>query len=458
MTFLRSSRTALLLLALGGAGTVVRSQQPAPSTPPPPQQSEVRVEITNESGQPPKFAVPDFVAASTDADSVAAAKLVGEVLWNDLDFEREFYLIPRDTYSSIPPAKSLTDVPFDRWKELGADGLVIGSVQKTPDGNMRVVVRLFQVRSQQSVFSREYTGPASNPRFFAHTISDEIHQNQRALRGVARTRLTFSSDRDRERVTNTVENRQVKEIYISDYDGANQRRVTVNRTLNITPTWSPDGRAIAYTSYRRGFPDLFISLIFEGTLQNPTASKGQNWLPAWSPDGTQIAFTSNRDGNPELYVMNRDGSNVRRITNNPAIDTTPTWSPTGQQIAFTSDRSGGPQVYVMGADGLNIRRISTDSNCDRATWSPAPFNELAFVCRTGPGYDIKIYDFAESATRQITFGEGSNESPAYAPNGRHIAFTSTRAGKVQIFTVGRDGKGLRQITKIGNNFTPDWSH
>ena len=53
---------------------------------------------------------------------------------------------------------------------------------------MRVVVRLFSVRSQQSVFSREYTGPASNPRFFAHTISDEIHQNQRALRGVARTR------------------------------------------------------------------------------------------------------------------------------------------------------------------------------------------------------------------------------------------------------------------------------
>jgi hypothetical protein len=29
---------------------------------------------------------------------------------------------------------------------------------------------------------------------------------------------------------------------------------------------------------------------------------------------------------------------------------------------------------------------------------------------------------------------------------------------VQIFTIGRDGKGLRQITKIGNNFTPDWSH
>jgi TolB protein len=112
----------------------------------------------------------------------------------------------------------------------------------------------------------------------------------------------------------------------------------------------------------------------------------------------------------------------------------------------------------VGADGLNIRRISTDANCDRATWSPAPFNELAFVCRTGPGYDIKIFEFASGDTRQITFGEGSNESPAYSPNGRHIAFTSTRSGKTQIFTVARDGKNVRQVTRLGNNFTPDWSH
>jgi TolB protein len=83
---------------------------------------------------------------------------------------------------------------------------------------------------------------------------------------------------------------------------------------------------------------------------------------------------------------------------------------------------------------------------------------LAFVCRTGGGYDIKVYEFATGTIRQITFGEGSNESPSYSPSGRHIAFTSTRnSRKVQIFTVGRDGKGLRQITQLGNNFTPDWS-
>ena len=450
----------IVLFVFACMGALAASQTPptaAPGQQRPAQQSEIELSITGEPGAPPKYAVPDFIALSPDADTVAAAKTIAAVLWDDLAFEREFYLIPRDTYASIPPARSLSDVPFDRWRELGADGLVIGTVQKTANG-LRLEVRLFNVRSRQSVFDREYSGPASNPRFFAHTVSDEVHQQQRALKGVARTKLTFSSDRDGERVQGTVEKRDVKEVYIADYDGANQRRVTVNRALNIMPTWSPDARSIAYTSYRRGYPDIFISLIYQGTLQTPMAASGtQNWLPAWSPDGTRIAFTSSRDGNPELYVANRDGSNVRRITNNPAIDTTPTWSPTGAQIAFTTDRTGSPQIYVMGADGLNLRRISTESFCDRATWSPAPFNEVAFVCRTGPGYDIKIYDFASGQTRQITFGEGSNESPSYSANGRHLAFTSTRAGKTQIFTIGRDGKGLQQVTKVGNNYTPDWS-
>jgi Tol biopolymer transport system component len=65
---------------------------------------------------------------------------------------------------------------------------------------------------------------------------------------------------------------------------------------------------------------------------------------------------------------------------------------------------------------------------------------------------------ATRQTRQITFGEGSNESPAYSPNGKHIAFTSTRAGGTHVFTIGRDGRGLRQVTRVGNNTYPAWSN
>jgi len=437
---------ALLIVSLQG-------EQPATSQQP----SEVSTTISSDqAGSAPRFAVPDFIAMSRDAETVDAAQTIGRVLWDDLNFEREFSLIPKDVLATIPPATSLVDVPFDRYREINADGIIIGTVQRT-DLGVRVEVRLFN-RGRQAVFSREYSGSVANKRLYAHTIADELHQQQRALRGVARTKLTFNSDRDGERMSGTVENRGVKEIYIADYDGENQRRVTTQRSLNINSAWSPDARSIAYTSYRRGAPAIFISNIYQGTLDEPTkGAAGQAFLPAWSPDGTRIAFTSTRDGNSEIYVANRDGSNVRRITSSTAIDSTPTWSPTGTQIAFTSDRTGTPQIYIVGADGLGLRQLTHEPYADRPTWSPAPYNEIAYTARTGPGNDVKVIELASGQVRQLTFGEGTNESPSFAANGRHIAFMSTRSGKSQIFTISKDGKDLRQITRTGNNYQPDWS-
>lgn len=452
--------TRTFLTIAGGALLIASVSAQPPQTPPPPasqQPSEVVTSITSgEAGTPPRFAVPDFIALSSDAESLDAARTIGRVLYDDLNFEREFALIPRDTYQTIPPATSFATVPFDRWRELNADGIIVGTVQKIESG-VRVEVRLFNVRSRQSAFSREYTGSMANKRLYAHTIADEVHQQQRALRGVARTKLTFNSDRSGERLSASVETRSVKEVYVSDYDGENQRQVTTNRSLNINSVWSPDGRSLAYTSYRRGPPNIFIANIYEGTGGELTKAVGQNWLPAFSPDGTRIAFSSTRDGNPEIYVANRDGSNLRRLTNHAAADTSPTWAPNGTQIAFTSDRTGTPQIYAMGSDGLGLQKITSEPYADRPTWSPAPYNEIAYAARTGPGNDIKIKDLATGQVRQLTFGEGTNESPAFAPNGRHLAFMSTRSGKSQVFTVARDGRDLRQVTRQGNNYQPDWS-
>ena len=114
----------------------------------------------------------------------------------------------------------------------------------------------------------------------------------------------------------------------------------------------------------------------------------------------------------------------------------------------------------MNADGSGQpRRLPIpDAEADRAPWSPAPYNEIAYTARNGPGYHIKIHDLATGRSRQLTFSEGTNESPSYSPSGRHLAFSSSRAGLVQIFTIGRDGNGLRQVTRSGNNQTPDWSN
>jgi TolB protein len=435
-------------LALGVAALAAQAPQ---------QPQDLATTITGGSGGPPRIALPQFLALSSDAETVAAAKTITDVLWDDLNYEHEYAFVERDVNATIPAARAVDDPPFDRWREVNADGLIAGSVQKSGNGFV-IRYRMFDIKSRRAVLGTEFSG-SSNPRRYAHTIADEIFLKQRGLRGVARTKLAYTSDRDNERLTGTIEARNVKEIYIADYDGQSQQRVTVGRTLNAFPAWSPDARSLAYVSWRRGQPNIFVSHIYDGTLDELTKNAAENYLPAWSPDGTRMAFSSTRDGNTEIYVSNRDGGNVRRLTNNPAIDTTPTWSPNGNEIAFTSDRSGSPQIYVVSADGLGaVQRLTAESYADRPTWSPAPFNEISFESRTGARFDIKILDVNTRQVKQLTFGEGSNESPAFAPNGRHLAFMSDRSGKFQIYTMTRDGRDLRQITRAGTNTLPNWSN
>src|SRR4051812_14415638 len=216
ITSIMAAWTALTLSTQG--------QPPAGAQEPPRQSDQIVVKISGAPGLPPKYAVPDFIALTNDPETVAAAKTIGQVLWDDLNFEREFYLIPRDTYRTIPPATSIEKVALDQWKQLGADGLILGTVRKTEAG-VTVQVRLIDVVSGRTALGKEYSGTIKNPRLYAHTASDEIHQQQRALRGVARTKLAFTSDRDGERMKGVID-RGISNIYIADYDGANQTRVT----------------------------------------------------------------------------------------------------------------------------------------------------------------------------------------------------------------------------------------
>jgi len=455
---------AIALAGLLTAGLAADTAQQPPAKPPESQQpTEIAVTI-GPIGRPSRLAVPEFIPLTADAETVKAAKTIGQVLFDDITYEKEFYMIPRDIMKTVPQPASAAAVQLDRWREIGADGVIVGTVRRTGDGVV-VEVRLIQVGSGELKLGKQYSGTlkslADGGRMYAHTFADELHQQTRNLRGIARTKLTFSSNRSGETYKGPTQSRDVSNIYIVDYDGANERRVTLAKTLEISPVWSPDGQAIAYTSYRDSYPDIFVSYIYQGRLERPAKGSAQtkNYLPAWSPDGRMLAYTSALpDGNVEIFIMNADGTGKRRITNHPMGDVTPTWAPSGNQLAFVSDRTGSPQIYTVDLDGSRVTRVSRESYCDRPTWSAPPLNQIAYTCRGGGGYQIMLYDVETGESKPISDGIGSNESPAFAPNGRHLAFVSDRTGRQQIYTMHVDGTGLRQITRNGTNKYPHWSN
>ena len=57
----------------------------------------------------------------------------------------------------------------------------------------------------------------------------------------------------------------------------------------------------------------------------------------------------------------------------------------------------------------------------------------------------------------MTADAGSNESPTWAPDSRHIAFQSDRTGSFQIYISLYDGSEVRMVTAEGVNTGPAWS-
>jgi TolB protein len=405
-------------------------------------------------GVTPRLAVPECVPRRPDEATQAACRTITQVLRNDLRFEGLFQFVPDSLLTAIPPLSP--EAPnFEDWKGIGARILVVSSADVSGEG-LTVEVRVYFVDSGQTMLARRYSGRPDNPRIFAHQASDDI-MTLTQYKGVARTRIAFTSDRD------ATKERRSKEIYIVDYDGFNPRRVTVNGSLNILPAWSPDGTSLAYVSYRQGSPAIYLARIFEGkSVPNVTGERGdsQAFAPVFSPDGKRLAFASNRAGNMDVFVADADGSGARRLTTAQGSDTAPCWSPTAQEIAFTSNRAGTPQIWIMDSDGLNVRRLtSVGTYNDGCAWNPAKqYSEIAYTSRLeSGGFDIAVVDLATRQVRQITQGRGSCEYPSWAPNGRHLAFSCKRGGRWEITVSDREGRSLQTLsTGPGNNVQPDW--
>jgi TolB protein len=380
----------------------------------------------------------------TSADASAAAQELQKTLGDDLYNSDFFEIVDNSGYPAFDGS-----IKLENWRNSNAKYAALLKVGSEGD-QANVEGRFYDLQSQQLIVGKVYKWDKKFVREIAHRFGDEILYRLWGIKGIFTSKLTFSSDRSGNR-----------EVWLMDYDGYNQKQITVSKTINLSPDLSHDGKRVVYTTYRAtssGFGQVLIVYnIYTGDKLTLFARGSLNSAPAWSPDDSKIAFTSNINRNAELFTIGSDGSNLRQITFSRGIDTSPAWNAKNNQLAFTSDRSGNPMIYIMNDDGTNEQRLTyVGEYNESAAWSPDG-SKLAYVSRSGVNFDIYVVDMGTNVVTRLTQNESSNENPCWSPDNRHIAFASNRTGKYQIWTMLYDGTKLRQLTREGNNTSPSWA-
>ncbi len=401
--------------------------------------------ITTGYVQPRKVAVEEMKYVGTTyisaADSTIMQYATG-VIQRDIDFYGELDIVMVDSF--YLRTYEISELDMLGWARLGADYLVRLEAEFL-GAKFRLIWRLYDTSPEQEISK----GTIENDRFawrtVAHMASNEIVRTLTGDKGPFLTQIAYIRKLGK-----------AKEIFVSDYDGANERQVTKTGTINLSPTFSPDGSEIYFTSYLDGEPHLYRVSAEGGKPVKVAGFPGIVAAPAISPDGNSIACVLSKDGNSEIYLLDTRGNVIRRMTNHRAIDTSPTWSPDGKMIAFTSDRSGSPQVYLMDIFGLNLRRLTPEGDYnDSPIWS-AKGNRVTFVSRTPRGrFDLASIDTSGEGYRILT-DLGTNENPHFSPDGKHIIFSSTRLGTGDLFTADLSGRNQRRLTRTGDCSNPTW--
>jgi dipeptidyl aminopeptidase/acylaminoacyl peptidase len=228
------------------------------------------------------------------------------------------------------------------------------------------------------------------------------------------------------------------EIYVAPFpDATSPQQITTGPGAKFAPRWSPDGQSLAYVLDLDGgeLYDIFRHDFATGLHTNltPDTPDAIQSSFSWSPDGDWIAYLSDRAGRFDTYVMAAMGGHHRRVLSTPYPDWEVEWSPDGEFLAVVAEARGQDywtfMVPVQGGepayDDLEEVRIVSDGAgpiCAKdARWSPDSAR-LLFASNARGQFDIGACETATGRISWLTEGEGDKELPAWAPDGRRLAY------------------------------------
>jgi TolB protein len=309
------------------------------------------------------------------------------------------------------------------WRNIGAEGVVKGNASMR-GATVHLELRLYVVsRGSDAALKKDYDVAPSGIRSAVHQFDNEVVKYFTGTAGSFGGRLVFSATTGRGQ----------KGIFSIESDGQGLSRMPAASNVAIAPAAGPGG-----VYYAAGLPDGSYQLFKYPGTSPVFHHAGLVFGVAFR--GSKMALVVSQGGQSDIWVGQADGSGLSKVTSG-GLNTHPAFGP-GGQLAYVSNQGGNPQIYVDG------KRVSFRGTYNMApAWCNDPEGtKILFMGRDGATWDIFSSDAGGGNVKRLTQDQGSNTYPACSPDGRSVAFFSTRGGLFLSNNLGQNQQKIASVT------------
>jgi TolB protein len=197
------------------------------------------------------------------------------------------------------------------------------------------------------------------------------------------------------------------------------------------------------------------------------------YRPSWAPDGRTLLFARREPDGSHIWQYVLDTKNpkakLRRLTDRKTPEYNGTFSPDGAKVLFAAIALSGTQgnldIAAINTDGTGLKTITDDGgkleHQDWPAWSPDG-RRFAFSSTHDGNQEIYTAAADGSDIVRVTQNPGIDSHPAWSPDGKKIAFATERWGGLEIAAARPDGTGVERLTQSRGlddypAFSPDGS-
>ncbi len=432
--------------------------------------NEPTLKIGDARSKKSNLAIPllNNIGTSKTSQALVVASELQNTIEADLGLSTFFNIIPRAGY--LEKTENLSAKPinldskngfkFTSWKTIDAEFLIRGTYFLA-GSEITVESFIYNVNQEKLIVGKRYKGQLNQAVQIGHTFSNDVIEAVTGKKGSFLTKIIATTDKT-----------GFKEVVTMNWNGSEIDLLTSDRSLAVSPNWSPDGKFAVYSIYTKKVGSaqmnltLFMHDLVKGRRVILSNRNGLNSGASFSPDGKFVYLTISKSGTPNIFKINLKGEEVSQLTSGPsgAMNVEVAISPDGKKLAFSSDRGGKPMIYTMNSDGSDVKRITFQGKYNSTpSWSQDG-QKIAFAGQIDNYFDIFVMNSEGSQINRVTSAlkangkRASNEDPSFSPDGRYLVYTSNRTGKNQIYMNTVDGNEERRVTNDSHNyFKPKWS-